>query len=767
MNLPETQPDPSTEDPPRHDSPSWADPFTAGRIIGLIAIFLMALYPGVILGSHGFFARDFGLFTYPVADYTHECFQQGAVPLWNPLNNSGVPFLAQWNTTVCYPLSLIYILLPLPWSLNFFCLGHLLLAGAGMYWLAYRWTQNRFAAGIAALAFALNGLMLNCLIWTSNLAALSWLPWVILLAGDAWKMGGGKIAAAALAGAMQMLAGAPEIILFTWIFLAALCLGEMVQGKIPPGRTARRFFILVLLIAGLSAVQMLPFFDLLIHSERDSSYVTADAWPMPLWGWANYVVPLFHCSPTVMGSFYPYGQSWTLSYYPGIGVLALALAGIRHPGGLKVRLLGGAALAGLVLALGNNGFVYAWLKHFLPLIGFARYPIKFTALPAFAIPLLTAFGVKKLAAAPLKNPGRAGRPLVIAGVFLLLSAVAILIAAALFPKPHDSWPMTRQDGLCRILFLLVTVGALIALGRVTAIRRRVLIGFAVLMLVGLDLTTAGMRINPDVSIKAFRPLTLNVSARPQYGQSRAMLNRQAQDFLVRADTPDPVYYFAGVRGALFENCNILENIPKVDGFCSLHLKNEMTLLNALYNRTNAFPAPLLDFLGVSQITSPDDTFAWQQRESFLPLVTAGQQPVFADETDTLNQILSENFDPRHVVYLPLSARSEIAATHPSPAKIVSPQFAAQRIRLHVEAAAPAMVVIAQSYYHDWRAYVDGKPARLWPANYAFQALEVPAGQHEIMLCYVDWAFRIGVAISALTLAGCLAALSLGGWRKGC
>src|SRR5512143_3519679 len=96
--------------------------FTAGKLAGLVGLFLFALYPEVVLGSHSFFYRDFGFFGYPLAHYWRENFWHGEVPLWNPLSNCGLPFLAQWNTMVCYPFSVVYLLLPLPWSLNLFCL---------------------------------------------------------------------------------------------------------------------------------------------------------------------------------------------------------------------------------------------------------------------------------------------------------------------------------------------------------------------------------------------------------------------------------------------------------------------------------------------------------------------------------------------------------------------------------------------------------------------------------------------------------------------
>ncbi|MGA3283978.1 MAG: YfhO family protein [Verrucomicrobiota bacterium] len=735
----------------------------------LIALFLFALYPGIILGTHSFFFRDYGLFTYPVAYYAHESFWHGEVPLWNPLNNCGVPFLAQWNTSVCYPLSLIYLLFPLPWSLSYFCLGHLVLAGVGMYLLAYRWTQNRLAASIAGLVFALNGLMLNSLMWTSNLAALSWQPLVMLWVEQAWRSGGGRrLAIAALAGAMQMLSGAPEIIVFTWIMLGMLWLGQAWRKKIPFWPALRRAVIVVVLIAGLSAIQLLPFFDLLNHSERDSSFTVADAYPMPLWGWANFVVPVFHCLRTVFGTCIQVNQPWTSSYYLGIGTLALAAVAVwrlrQQPG---ICGLAGMTLAGLVLALGNDGYVYAWLKHIAPWIGFARYPIKFVSIPAFTIPLLAAYGFNSFQNTTSKNLKRNERALFFAAVSLLLVVIITLAAARWWLASGYNWRLAWWDGVSRALFLVAIVGVISALIRIPLARLRNFMGLAVLALIGFDLVTSGLRTNPTVVTKVFGPLELNMSSRPKYGESRAMLSRQVTSYLSFASTGNPLYYYVGLRGALFENCNIPENIPKVDGFCSLHLKDEWDIDAILYGiyldqtKTNASSAPpFLNFLGVSQVSASNTIFAWQERKSFLPLATAGQRPIFAGDPETLEALTSADFDPSHTVYLPSSAQGEVTVTNASETKIISQQFAAQQAQLIVEAPSPALVVVAQAFYHNWHAFVDGKPVPILRANHAFQALEVPAGRHKITLRYEDWTFRIGAMVSALTLLGCLMGLFL-------
>src|SRR5204862_699623 len=123
-------------------SDEWFTPKCFALLLGLL---ICATYPDVLVGSGTFFHRDFALFGYPLAAYHRECFWRGELPLWSPLSNCGLPYLAQWNTLTLYPLSLIYLLLPLPWSLSFFCLVHLFLAGLGMYFLAFSWTQHRLA----------------------------------------------------------------------------------------------------------------------------------------------------------------------------------------------------------------------------------------------------------------------------------------------------------------------------------------------------------------------------------------------------------------------------------------------------------------------------------------------------------------------------------------------------------------------------------------------------------------------------------------------
>ena len=145
----------------------------------------------------------------------------------------------------------------------------------------------------------------------------------------------------------------------------------------------------------------------------------------------------------------------------------------------------------------------------------------------------------------------------------------------------------------------------------------------------------------------------------------------------------------------------------------------------------------------------------------MPWATIGQKPVFLDDAAALAALSSEGFEPRQTVSLPLDARGRTKAGADGQARILSSRIGPSECVFETRAQARTMLVVAQAYYYCWRATVDGTPAPLWRANYAYQALEVPPGRHEVRLEYVDWAFRAGAGISVGALLLCL----VGGRKK--
>jgi hypothetical protein len=750
-------------------------------------VLIFAAFPQVLLGLQTFVVRDFGFFVFPLAYYQRECFWHGQLPLWNPYNNCGVPFLAQWNTMPLYPPALIYLVLPLEWSLSFFSLLHLFWAGLGMYCLAHRWTGNRLAAAVAGLIFAFNGLSLNLLMWPSHLATLSWMPWVVLTVERAWEEGRRKLVLAAMVGALQMLAGGPEITLFTWLILLALWASGMWRVFRPPSvRQAEspassgpassfamfwRFPLVVVLVAALAAVQLLPFLDLAAHSQREPGFADA-RWSMPAWGWMNFLVPMVYGSVWNKGVFFQYNQAWTSSYYLGGGGLLLVLLGVWvAPQRRRTRLLAAASVLGLALALGDQVGPVRWLRHLIPQLGLMTYPVKFVTVAVFAAPLLAAFGLARFQSLEAGQRREFQKRLVFLAALLLALIAGILLWAWRFPLQGDDVPATLRNGLGRAGFLVAAAALLFTLQRAEKGaatlkprlqclgRLRPFIPVLLLLVLWLDVWTHEPPQNPSVPAWIYAPglarAKLAMKPQPELGGSRAMVSPAAEVRFTRFIMSDLKIDFLAKRLCCFADCNLLDDVPKVNGFFSLYPAQSGELTSVLYGSTNASFPHLEDFMGVSQLTSPREVTEWLPRDSFLPLATAGQRPVFLDDTNALRALIAPDFDSRKVVFLPPEMRAFVSVRKETSARVISQQFAPERVDLEVEAAAPSLVVLAQTWYHQWRAYVDGAPARLLRADYAFQAVQVPAGRHQIQLFYEDKALLAGVSLSALGLAVCL------------
>ncbi len=810
-------------------APGAADAwFTPGRFALMLAGLIVVCFSPVVFGFETFYFRDFNGFGYPLAYYTGERLGHGELPLWNPLSCCGLPFLAQWNTMVLYPGMWLCLLFPLSWSLGMFCLGHLFFAGMGMYFLARRWTGNNLAASVAGVVFAFNGLSWTMLMWPNDIAGVAWMPWVVLGMERAWREGGRAVVVAGLAGAMQLLTGAPEVILFTWVVVGAIGLVECFQRQVPPSRLILRGCGAGALAAGLAAAQLLPFLDLLAHSSRDAGYATAadtGQWAMPSGGWANYLVPLFRYYKVFFGEtmFFQPGQFWTTSYFLGIGTVLLAgLAFGRVSRDGRVWLLGGLTLVCLILALGDAGHVYAWLLRAVPALGFMRYPIKFVVVPTLTIPLLAALGLARWQRVTAGEAG-AGRRMVGWLTLLLLCAMAVIVWRSwAHPVPGENPRVTMWSAIERALFLLAILACLIWLTRARGSSRdphltptlsppheptphpqpsplrgeseaksgsrlsgscsqsmrsnekrlQVILRVGLLMLFWFDVFTHEPSLSPTIERSVYAPGVIRQffhwEAELQPGESRVMPT--ARSYLMLYQKPGTnVVEDMEVRGlALFLNRNLLENVAKTDGFFSLELRSMHELFSAVSGNTNDLPK-LEDFLGVAQISKPNSYVGWLPRTTFRPMITAGEAPVFEEDAAVLHGLADGTLDPTRFVYLPPEAKSSAQATSAADVKMLRRKFSAQRLEAEVDAAKPAWVVVAQGFYRPWRAYVDGQPVKLWRANYAFQALEVPAGRHVVRLVYQDRQFTVGGMISLASAGICVAVWAMGRkkarWKK--
>jgi Bacterial membrane protein YfhO len=86
---------------------------------------------------------------------------------------------------------------------------------------------------------------------------------------------------------------------------------------------------------------------------------------------------------------------------------------------------------------------------------------------------------------------------------------------------------------------------------------------------------------------------------------------------------------------------------------------------------------------------------------------------------------------------------------PSPARVVEESDTSVTVR--TRAGAAGYLILLDTHYPGWKAEVDGEEEEIRPANAAFRAVSVPAGQHEVRFRYRPASAYAGAAITGVSL----------------
>ncbi|MGB7575547.1 MAG: YfhO family protein, partial [Thermodesulfobacteriota bacterium] len=88
-----------------------------------------------------------------------------------------------------------------------------------------------------------------------------------------------------------------------------------------------------------------------------------------------------------------------------------------------------------------------------------------------------------------------------------------------------------------------------------------------------------------------------------------------------------------------------------------------------------------------------------------------------------------------------------------------------RLDLQVNAEENSLLVLSDTYYPGWKAFVDGKETKIYMADYTFRAIPLNTGTHRVGFVYDPMSFKLGAGVTILGILGCIGM----GWigrRKG-
>lgn len=72
-------------------------------------------------------------------------------------------------------------------------------------------------------------------------------------------------------------------------------------------------------------------------------------------------------------------------------------------------------------------------------------------------------------------------------------------------------------------------------------------------------------------------------------------------------------------------------------------------------------------------------------------------------------------------------------------------------QMNIKTSGEVLLFLSDSYFPGWKAYINGVETEVFRANYTFQAIKVPSGNHLVEFVYKPDSFKIGLIISFLSI----------------
>ncbi len=671
---------------------------------------------------------------------------QHGFPMWDQYLWGGQPLFGQAQPGAAYPLNWLLFWLPLdkarhirPFFLDWYFIAMHLMAAVFCYRLCRDLGRSPNASLIAAMIFTFAG-YIGSSDRPQMVNGAVWIPLIFLFL---LRAGAGKrvIVNGALAGAflgIAWLSGHHQVPMFTSLAFAGTWLYFIFrQGRVD-WPMVRASAISLVFVALCGALQMLPAVE---YGRLAKRWVGASGGI----GWHDavpyYVHEKYSMAPaSIFGVIFPTAHD---SIDPFIGIVAFGLAALGLAAWWKedwrVRWLFAVAVGGMVYALGQISVFQGLLYAIVPSLDKARTPEVATVLFGFAGAVLAAFGFDAWRART--EPVWTTRIALGALVFGLLTTAACLLVLLV---NRMSLPF---DGTVVIVAITAVAFALLFYAAASGNLSHKQAGILITLLLVFDLYQGSSDLRA-------------MAVRGDPDRDRVMLNT-----IGNADIADYLRNQPGIQRTEVPEETFLPNwgewhdIPMFGGYLASVTANLMSFefhrdqAKELWGVAYQIAAKPTSYASQEVFAGASGMKVYKQPDAF-PRAWAVRKLIRVQSGDQANWYIMNRLDDLHneaVMFEALPALPACSAT--AGEAVVLKEDRGSRVGLSVRLNCPAMIVVSDTYFPGWRAYVDGAPAPIYQVNAAMRGILAPAGVHSITMRYRPMTVYAGAALTFLGILG--------------
>jgi hypothetical protein len=706
------------------------------------------------------------------------------MPLWEPYIHGGMPFVDAMHGDIFYPAAILQFFIKVTYALGLKLVLHVFLAGVFMFYFLRGLNLRREISFLGGLLYMFSPCLVS-LVYPGHdgkMYVYALLPLAFMLLHKACKTGRFLyFLLFSLSFALLVFTAHMQMTYFAaWglgLYFLYLLWNIHREGKVKIVKYIAYFVIAIVLGISLSMIQLLSPYVYLkhysmrtMHTEGLSGYDYASSWSMHLEEAASEIVPEFSGDNIhTQGNFYWGRNPFKLnSEYIGLLALFLAVVTVIYRRTSLIWFFTGLGILAFIYALGGTTPFFRLFYYLVPGVKSFRGPGMINFLFSFAAVVIAMLGLDNFLKLK-ENLTEAKRFLKIAFILVIVySGLAILVSllrgtffniwiTVLYSGIDSAKKAAMEQNVSRVITglwistLLLWLGyGLLRLYFKGGVKISILIG-GLSLLALVDLFRFDSRFIITVDPQQFyrkTPVVDFLQAKQKEEPFRV--------FLLPQSYPDNFLAMYGIEEVSLTAMHG-NQLRIYDEFVGRHQNNPnltypnfIDLLNVKY----LLSSQTLKTPWAKQVYEAEGIYVYQNL-NYLPRgFPVYNWQVMKDQSRILDILKQPDFNPREKIFL-----DETPPTMPSDTLTVSSEPAIpvrisndviNRFNVEVEMRKNGFLVLSENYYPPWKAYVDGKEAKIYQADYLFRAVYLDKGKHTLKLVYDSKTYNIAKAWTELT-----------------
>ena len=705
---------------------------------------------------------------FPFKHLVIDFFKRGDLPLWNPYNFSGNPLLANYQSAVFHPANFLFFIIPEADAWSLMILLQPLLAGLFTYLFCRQLSLSRAASLLSSVAFMFCGFITVWMAYGTMSWALLWLPFVLyLIEKNFQKTTGLNLALISLSLAASFFSGHFQISFYVVLATVAYLFYRLTNNW--QFKTFLICFLFIILGILLAMIQILPTLELYQLSVRGKVVGISEIIP---WRYlVTILAPDFYGNPVTRNDWFGHYAEW--SGFTGVIPLILAFFAFLGKRRKAIWFFGILALGALILTR-QTPLLDLILKWKIPVLS-SSAASRIIGLFSFSIAVLAGFGFDQLKES--FNSPKIKLP------FLFLFLIIILFLGIwgwlllIRPFPIEKLIIAKRNFILPTIMAFTFVGLLMFYklfqekmknNNKSLKKVKVLVLLLILLLTSFDLLRFAKKWMPFDSRQHLYPklpilefLTKTVGFNRLFG----FFGMEVQNYfkIQGFNGYDPLYIQRYGELLMAARHGQIE-LPSTRGV-GLERRAKYTerlvnllggkyFLHALADKQECWEFDFWNYPGQFRLIYQDEQYEVYENKKALPRAfLAYDYYLEKDPQEIVDKIFNPQTDLKRTLILEENPGLEIlklkAGDKEGKAEIV--EYLPNKIKIEVETKKPGLLFLSDNYYPGWKALVDGKETKIYRADYAFRAVMIPIGTHEVEFIYQPESFRKGSQISLLSL----------------